>query len=407
MEQRKRTKENIAVFAVLLVITVAMSAFYTVTGVVMPYFLTSYTVGLSQIGLLPSLQSAGETTALLVTGLLVWRKSPGQAVHVIFMGIAAVFILIGLKLFFPVTASLFFALGILNGILNFCCTACIAGLFQAGRSRFITIYFMAQAIGCMIGPLYPSNALGDGLDWGSLYKGFGIAAVLLAALYGTVWHLSKRRHPAAEPAQNKQTASALQLLIKQRDLRMILLCLAIFAYMGHQVALGNWLPTYMTQRLGLDSGLAGVAVSLFSAGMLIGRLLYTALAKLVPGEWYGVAGTAGGGIVLGTGLLLGTAEAMLISVVLTGILAGATSPILIALGCDWFPSHTTEIAALTGLAGALGAAVFSWLIGLAAQMISFEAAISFTVINLFVVAALLAVSVLWKRKSHEKMPEEE
>lgn len=401
--QVKNSEKVLTAFFSMMLLVFILSACYTATGVVLPYFLKSYQVGLSQIGLLPSLQSAGETVILFLTTLFVWKNSPGKAVTVLYFGIAAAFLFLSLTKSFSACAAGFFLLGILNGLLNFFSTAYLAQMFPENRGRFLTLYFMAQAVGCMIAPLYPSSALSEGLNWWELYRQFGITFAVLAVFYSGVWFAAARKNEERTEAQagGESASSALRLLFCRRDLRLVFLCLAIFAYMGHQVALGSWLPTYMQEELHFSSEISGRAVALFSAGMLLGRFLYTLLSKKIPAALYGIVGALSGGAALWIGLAVGSEAALLSMVCLAGACAGAVSPLLISLGCDWFPGDTTAISSLTGFSGAIGATLFSWLIGFLAQAVSFRLAISFTVINLFVSAAFILLALLWSRKKKE------
>ena len=107
-------------------------------------------------------------------------------------------------------------------------------------------------------------------------------------------------------------------------------------YMGHQISLTAWLPTYLGDSLGGSAGFSGVVLSLFAAGLVAGRVLYAAVSSRVRAEHFLLAATILGSIVLGAGLLIRSGPAILIAMLFTGIFTGALNPVLTSLGCDWY-----------------------------------------------------------------------
>ena len=89
----------------------------------------------------------------------------------------------------------------------------------------------------------------------------------------------------------------------------------------------------------------------------------------------------------------GSPAALITAVGLTGLLTGATIPLLIALGCGWFPSHSGSVTSLLYLNSNLSQIIFPWLVGAIADAYNFKLGMLVAGITL-VLAAILTLPLL-------------
>ncbi len=169
------------------------------------------------------------------------------------------------------------------------------------------------------------------------------------------------------------------------------LVVAMGAYVGAEIGFGSWYTKYLAVAHDVPLASAGRGLSLYWAGLTLGRLL---LARWAPGQ-SGVpfvtalgigAAFVGAGALMAPGamtfMLLGT----LLGVSLAGIFPG-----LLALAARWYP---TQVARVTGalLSGAgLGQMLFPWAMATVAEEVGVPRAMWIYPGLCF----LVSVSVLW------------
>lgn len=132
-------------------------------------------------------------------------------------------------------------------------------------------------IGTTIGPLVVSYAIFGAVGSGNKLDDIGAvkfpylilgAAFLLVALIFKFSSLPNQIHPDEKvEADNKQVNKKSSLQYPQLVLGMI----AIFVYVGVEVATASNLPEYMRQKIGIETSGAAPYVSLFWASLMIGR----------------------------------------------------------------------------------------------------------------------------------------
>ncbi|MDP1802866.1 MAG: MFS transporter [Bacteroidota bacterium] len=132
-------------------------------------------------------------------------------------------------------------------------------------------------IGTTIGPLVVSYAIFGAVGSGNKLDDIGAvkfpylilgAAFLVVALIFKFSSLPNQIHPDEKvEADNKQVNKKSSLQYPQLVLGMI----AIFVYVGVEVATASNLPEYMRQKIGIETSGAAPYVSLFWASLMIGR----------------------------------------------------------------------------------------------------------------------------------------
>lgn len=386
-------KKNFLVYAApfsAIALVGLVSLFSVATGVMLASISADYGVSTALVGLIPSLSSGGEFLAYVLGGFWKRRRLGIKELAFFFLCLFLVVLGIGLKPPFAVLCLLYLLMGLLVGLLNFSANTVVASSFMENRSRYISIMYISMGLGCAMASLYPSMALDHGIYWGLIYRQYAGFVALLGMLTMTV--LLPRIRQMGEITCGNSVArggeSALKFLFHTGRWRLGLLCLMAMMYQGHQIALVSWLPAYMTEWLHMETVNAGVTLTLFSVGLLVSRLIAALLSKQFTTRQMIVGGGLMGAGTLGIGLLTGSAWALMIACPIAGVVTGWILPMVMSCGHECFPENPVAVASTINTASALGGMLFSWLTGAIASL-SFPAAISLTVVNLLIVAALM------------------
>ena len=145
---------------------------------------------------------------------------------------------------------------------------------------------------------------------------------------------------------------------KGTDLRLPGLILAMFAHGIFLSGLNTWINRYA----GLLPGTFTIpAQSFLFAGIMLSRLLVPFLP--IRTERYVLSGGIGAGIVLALGLVTGNGLALRLSLLVSGLLAGALLPCMLSIGCSRHREDTLMVTTSMLLALYLGQGISAPVIG--------------------------------------------
>ncbi len=140
-------------------------------------------------------------------------------------------------------------------------------------------------------------------------------------------------------------------------------------------------------------GLLFLLYSVWLLGIIIGRSVTSVLAARLDPRHLLFGGCLIGGILLVMGIMSELSIALIFAVGIAGLLTGATIPLIIALGCGWFPSHSGSVTSLLYLNSNLAKMIFPWLVGAIADAYDFKLGMLVAGITL-VLASLLTLPLL-------------
>jgi fucose permease len=260
-------------------------------------------------------------------------------------------------------------LRVAGGQEHFAFNSVLAQLFFGGAS-FLSPYVYSHFVTELgaLGPGSPthirlmSRLVPAGLPWLSIYWVFAALVLAMIAALGLV------RFPAVVRKEEERAGawSTHRSLFKQRT--VVLFFSGIFAYVGTEQGVANWISQFLYTYHGYDPQTAGArAVSWFWGLMTIGCILGLALLKLVDSRKILVVFSAAAMVFLGLALfgpgplartafpLVGFAASVMWSIIFslalnsvdshhgsfsgilcTGIIGGAAMPLVIGRLGDWF-----------------------------------------------------------------------
>ncbi len=246
-------------------------------GVAWPSIRLSFGLPLDALGVLLAFTTAGYLTSSFFAGRIL-RVLPIGSVLALSTAAAATALLgYALTPFWPLMVMLGFLAGLGGGAVDAGLNAYGATHFSARVLNWLHAFF---GLGTTLGPLIVTAVLGAGLVWRWSYVVVGSAQVLLTVTFFVtrgrwlrVAETTASDKPPVVPARTRDTL---------RQPLVWLGMLVFFIYTGVELIAGQWSYSLLTLERGVAAGAAGVWVSLYWGGLMVGRILFGFIADRVP-----------------------------------------------------------------------------------------------------------------------------
>jgi len=368
---------------------------YAIIGPNVPAMSREFGVSLGSMGILFICQLGGCFAAVFAGGMAVDRFGPKRVLltgmALLTGGLAAAG---GAVCWLMLTAG-FLLLGLGLGCIDASANALVAQVNPRTAARNLGLLHAFFGVGAVAAPVPAAALLGH---TGSYRPAFFIAAGL-SAIGGIIYAaLRAPRHTRT----GESPFRALRGLFRNR--RFVLLALFLLPCMGTEMAVNGWLSTYLKKELHTGMSLAATGVSVYWAGLLLGRLLGSALAVRVGAErmlWAHAATQ----VVATVALVASPSAAVTIAAAcLLGFAISADFPLAVAIISA--EEKDAPGAATGGLfaAGGLGATIIPASVGFVAERASLRIGLAMFIPLAVVMVALLA---LRGKRTMDKMPNSE
>ena len=255
---------------------------------------------------------------------------------------------------------------------------------KTGADRAMVTMLVFFALGMMVTPLIIGAALGWGATWRTVLLAEAVVSAALAILV------------AMSPVSNIEGRENLGL----RRLREVVgfnprlfatVLVASIFYIGAEFTFNVWLAKYEIDVFGVDKTVAGLAVTLFWVGLLVGRLVVIPLTRRLPAARILMVGAAVWAVfALGVALAVSPAMSMVMSF-FAGLGASAGFPLILSFSARFPRWHAGVVFSSVIMAGALGRIIFPYLVGPFAESWGFRTAMGLA----FVLAAALSLLTLY------------
>jgi len=255
---------------------------------------------------------------------------------------------------FGVVLAAFALIGAGGGAMETVASALAADLYPEKRAAILNALQIAFSTGAVLAPLLAQKLLALGTDWHRLFLWVALANFVLLAL------LAMQKFPVLPHAAEALDGAALKAILTQPA--FLILCAAQALYVGAEVGLSSWLPSYF-QRLPGGAARAGLVVSGFWLAVTLGRaavgggvlgLPLTRLAALM-----GILGAAASG----AALLFSSVGPVLLCIFGTGLCFSGIFGLVLAEAGNRYPRSAGTVFGGVVAAGGVGGAVVPWAIG--------------------------------------------
>jgi MFS family permease len=263
---------------------------------------------------------------------------------------------------------------------------------KVGASHAMMVLLVYFAVGMMVTPLAIGAVLGLGVSWRWV---LGVEAILSMGLALLLTFM-----PVAniEGRENLSANRLRQVIGFNTRLFWAVICASIL-YIGSEFILNVWLPKFEIDVFGVSKAVAGLAVTFFWMGLLLGRIVVVPLTRRFLASRLLMVGTAiMAAFALGVALSVNAAMSVVMAF-FAGLGASGAFPLILSFSARFPKWHAGVVFSAVIMAGALGRIVFPYLIGPLAESLGFRIAIGLS----FLLAAVLSgLSIYLHRVSGER-----
>lgn len=362
-------KKNVLIIGLILLTFFVISFLTNMIGPLVPDIIDSFDLSLTLVALLPFAFFIAYGLMSIPSGMLIERFREKKVILAAFAcAFTGAFLFASGPSYGMYIVSLFFIgagmamlqvainplLRVAGGESNFAFNSVIGQLFF-GLASFLSplmyTYLVLNigkdvegknAIVRLLEGLVPTN-----LPWISLYWVFAAVALFMIVIVAVV------RFPSVEKKdKDKVGAIALHLELLKNP-TVIKYFLAIFAYVGTEQGIANWISKFLETYHGVDPQTTGAStISWYWGLMTAGALLGLALLKVLDSRKVLILFTGAAMVCLGISLF-GPTHIILTTFPMIGFFASVMWSIIISLGLNSLESHHGSVSGIlvTGIAG--------------------------------------------------------
>lgn len=255
---------------------------------------------------------------------------------------------------------------------------------KVATARAMVVLLLFFAAGMMVTPLAIGAALGLGTSWRWVLIAEAVLSLGLAVLL-TLMPVSD-----IKGRENLRMRKLREVIGFNSRLFWAVLGASVL-YIGSEFILNVWLAKFEIDVFSVSKTVASLAVTLFWAGLIIGRIIIVPLTRRYPASRLLMAGSAIMAV-FALGVALSTTPAMsMVMSFLSGLGASAAFPLILSFSARFPKWHAGVVFSGVIMAGALGRIIFPYLIGPIAESFGFRVAIGLA----FVLAAALSLLSLY------------
>jgi len=288
----------------------------------------------------------------------------------------------------------FLVLGLGGGLIDSGVNALFMDLYEGRAAGALNRLHLFFALGALASPLAMGLAISNGVAWQAVVAGTAVVAAPVALALAT------RRvppvHAAREeadtvPAMPPGGGGRLRLL----PLPLVALAVAIALYVAAEIGVSSWLVRYLDDA---PVAQATLALSLFWAGLALGRLVSSLVADRVGAVRYALVWTSAAGIAILASLLAPTIPLAIACFAVAGFAAGPAYPMIVAIGGVLYPGRSSMVSGVLVSAAMVGSIVYPPLMGVLSEVVGLRAGMFGAGLAMLVSAAAILVAARLARR---------
>ena len=380
-----------SLFFALLACFATFGVCITIVGATLPKIFADFGWSDLEAGGVLAAGAFGYFISALVSGILIHRIG---AKRVVVTGLALQ--ALGLAFFaasrgVPANGLLLFLIGVGQGGLEVVINYSIVRMERGGRSRLMNLMHAAFCIGAIAGPFGVVALLSM---WQAVYRLMAAVALALGIVLAFL-PFSRLEDEDDGAAAHPPVASLLR-----RPL-LVLSFLILLIYVATELGVSSWVGEYFVRVLGQEIPVGAAMVSVFWAGLFLGRLALSV--------WYHGSRPAGLIVTLAVMCTLGLAFAIAAQTpwlaaagfFVAGLGYSAIYPLVIVLVGAHFPGSQGVAVGLVSAGGGVGSFAGQVMMGAASQRLGLRGGfLLYIAANVLMVG--LAAAVAWRVRASEK-----
>ncbi len=396
---------NLIVGLIMLIFFV-ISLLTNILGPIIPAIIDSFSLSLGLAGFLPFSFFVAYGVMSIPSGFLVEKYSEKNVLMVAFLLAFLGALTFALAPVFPVALFSLFLIGCgmamlqvaINPLLrqaggeaHFAFNSVMAQLAFGGASFLSPMLYSylvqnvhQQKSGFIINvfeQLVPQN-----LSWVSLYWVFALISIVIILIIKAV------KFPKVELKEEEKMESGQALIGLLKNKYVILFFFGIFAYVGMEQGIANWMSKFLQEYHHLNPEIEGAnAISKFWGLLTIGCLLGLVLLKFIDSKKVLLFFSTGAVFTL-TAALFGSMQVALIAFPLTGFFLSVMWSVIFSLALNSVKSHHGAFSGIL-CTGIIGGAIVPLLVGWLGQFVGLR----FGMLSLYIPLAYILSIGIWAK----------
>lgn len=258
----------------------------------------------------------------------------------------------------------------------------------------LNLMMLSSALGMTVAPLILGALLGQGVNWRWIYVGEAVFVLAVAVVFALV---------PLEDISGRERLGLRQLrAIAAFNPRLLgLIAGGAFLYLGVEMTLLTWLPTFEVDVFGATETLAGLAATLYMVGQVVGRLASIPLTRRFLASSLLFVFSVLLAVFLGA-VAASPTQGISLVLTFTAGLSSAASLSLLSSYSSRFPHwHAGVVFSSVEFSGGIGAMVFPYLVGPVAAAMGFRVALAVVAVPVLILAG---IAVGFRRVTREAEP---
>lgn len=267
--------------------------------------------------------------------------------------------------------------------------------FHADRGRALSRLHLCFSLGALAAPLAIGAVVEAGVSWRLPFL-VTCAAVLLVGLRLATRDLRIPR--AARVAQAGALGAPRGLRV---PLPLVLLAVAITCYVAAESGVSSWLVRYLDA---VPLGVATVSLSLFWAGLSVGRLVASRFADRVAPITIAIACGLAMGVAVVAAVAVPWVAVSIALFTIAGIVCGPIYPMIVASGGALYPARANAVSGVLTAAAVTGSVVYPPVMGFVSDGVGLGVGMAGAGLLAIVCAGALLGARLLARRSSVGLP---
>ena len=218
--------------------------------------------------------------------------------------------------------------------------------FRTGRGRALNTLHLFFGVGALAAPLAIGLLVDAGITWRPIIATTGLAALAVALAVGAT-EMPHGRPPTRLP-KGAAVGSPGRSTRPGLSLPLVMLAVAIAAYVASEVGVSNWLVRFLASA---PLVVATTSLSLYWAGLAVGRLISARIADRFDHVRFAAAAAAAATGALVAAVLVPWLPLSIALFGIVGMASGPIFPMIVAIGGERHPDRSAAISGgLVGLA---------------------------------------------------------
>lgn len=374
-------------------------------GPTLPGMISTFNLTMGQAGLIGAIQNAGGLAGALITLFIADRVSHNRTAVVSFVLIGLALFAVGVSPTYTTVLVTIALTGIFIRIMDVMLNASTGDFSrpQPGQNpnsgKAMSTLHLFYSIGAFVGPIAARAIMGAGLSWSQVFQYIGLTYIVVVVARFRWLRTYSRIHPdppapattptpESTPQPTPPVDAPTSPTAPHARTAIVLMGGVLFFYAIHQVGINSWVPYFLETARGANPNIAGIGLSAYWIGIILGRYLTSRLVHRLGANPLLVVGCTISAAATLAAVLIPHPLAAQVFFALAGVTSGATIPLGYSVAYEFNPTRTGFITAFVSLLMLGGRFLGPWTIGITADTIGLIAAMTIPGWALLFAAAL-------------------